>query len=295
MVVMLSMVNQIVNRTGMLKIGQYNRLIVDRVVDFGLYLKIGDHEILLPSKYIPDKCRLGDTLRVFVYTDSEDRPIATTLVPKAAVGEFACLRVNDVKSFGAFLDWGLEKDLLLPKSEQTNRVRVGQRIVVKVCLDEQTGRVYGTNRIEENCTPIPKRLSEGQKVSLLIYAITKIGIMAVVDNRYAGMLYRNEIFMPLSIGDSVEGYIRKIRKDGKIDLTLKKPGYRSIADSSDSVMEVLVKQGGFIPCHDKSPPEEIKHIFSMSKKEFKKAVGRLYKSGKIDLTDRGIQVKRRTR
>ena len=283
--------NKTVNHTEMLKIGQYNHLVIDRAVDFGLYLKIGDHEVLLPSKYVPVESRPGDTLRVFVYTDSEDRPIATTLAPKASVGDFAYLQVNDVASFGAFLDWGLEKDLLLPRSEQKGRVRIGQRLVVKVCLDEHTGRVYSTNRIEENCEPIPKGFFEGQKVSLLIYAVTRIGIMAVVDNRHAGMLYRSDTFKPLSIGDTAEGYIRKIRKDGRLDLSLKKPGYRSIADSSDSVMQTLVKHGGFIPCHDKSPPEEIRHIFSMSKKEFKRAVGNLYKNGKIELTDRGIRTK----
>ena len=160
-----------------------------------------------------------------------------------------------------------------------------------MCLDEQTKRVYATTRIEENCRP-PKNLSEGQQVHLLIYAMTNIGILAVVNNRYAGMLYRSETFTPLSIGDTRKGYIHKIRNDGKIDLSLKKPGYRSIDDSSNYIMDKLVHQGGFIPCHDKSPPEQIQHIFSMSKKEFKRAVGRLYKTGKIDLTGRGIRIKR---
>ena len=274
-----------------LEIGRFNHSIINRVVDFGLYLKIGDQEVLLPSKYVPKKSRPGDVLRVFVYTDSEDRPIATTLAPKAAVDDFAYLNVKDVTSIGAFLDWGLEKDLLLPRNEQKKPVSVGQRIVAKVCLDELTKRVYATTRIEENCRP-PKNLSEGQQVHLLIYAMTNIGILAVVNNRYAGMLYRNETFTPLSIGDTRKGYIHKIRNDGKIDLSLKKPGYRSIDDSSNCIMDKLVHQGGFIPCHDKSPPEQIQHIFSMSKKEFKRAVGRLYKTGKIDLTGRGIRIKR---
>jgi predicted RNA-binding protein (virulence factor B family) len=159
-----------------------------------------------------------------------------------------------------------------------------------VCLDEETGRVYGANRITHNCDKNPKDLSEGQKVDLLIYGITKIGIMAVVNNRYSGLLYRSEVYTSVSIGEKTTGYISRIREDGKIDLTLKSPGFRSITGSGAGILEILKKKGGFIPCHDKSSPDEIRRVFSMSKKEFKKAVGGLYKSGSIHITDEGIRI-----
>lgn len=276
--------------THMLKIGSYNELVVERAVDFGLYLNQKPDEVLLPLKYVPENTRPGDTLRVFVYTDSEDRPVATTLEPKAVVGEFAFLQVKDVTSFGAFMDWGLEKDLLVPSSQQQDRMKIGKSYVVKVCLDEMTGRVYGTNRVTHHCDKHPHDLSEGEKVDLLIYGITKIGIMAVVNNRYSGLLYRSEVYTSVSIGDKATGYISRIREDGKIDLTLKSPGYRSVTGSGAVILEILKKRGGFVACHDKSAPDEIRRIFSMSKKEFKKAVGGLYKSGSISITDKGIQI-----
>ena len=275
----------------MVNIGSYNELVVERMVDFGLYLNPKPDEVLLPIKYVPENTRPGDTLRVFVYTDSEDRPVATTLEPKAVVGEFAYLQAKDIAPFGAFMDWGLEKDLLVPSSQQQDRMKAGKSYVVKVCLDEMTGRVYGTNRITHNCDKNPKDLSEGEKVDLLVYGITKIGIMAVVNNRYSGLLYRSEVYAPLSIGDKTTGYIGRIREDGKINLTLKSPGYQSVTGSGSGILEILKKKGGFIPCHDKSSPDEIRRIFSMSKKEFKKAIGGLYKAGSIHITDKGIQIK----
>lgn len=275
----------------MLKIGSFNELVIERVVAFGLYLNQKPDEVLLPLKYVPKNARPGDVLRVFVYTDSEDRPVATTLEPKAVVGDFAYLPVKDVAPFGAFLDWGLEKDLLVPSNQQQDRMKAGNSYVVKVCLDEVTGRVYGTNRISQNCDKTPKPLPEGEKVDLLIYGITPIGILAVVNNRYCGMLYRSDVFTSLSIGDQTTGYITRIREDGKMDLTLKCPGYQSVTGSGNQILEILIQNGGFIPCHDKSSPDEIRRIFSMSKKEFKKAVGGLYKAGSIQLTANGIQLK----
>lgn len=275
----------------MIAIGSYNALVVERVVDFGVYLNPKADEVLLPLKYVPENTRPGDILRVFVYTDSEDRPVATTLSPKAVVGEFACLEVKAVTSFGAFLDWGLEKDLLVPLAEQQDRMKVGKRYVVKVCLDEKTRRVYATSRIARNCEKPPADLFMGKKVSLLIYRLTKIGIMAIVNNRYSGILYKSDIFEPIEMGEKREGYVSRIREDGKIDLVLKKPGHHSITDSGASVMTALRERGGFIPCHDKSPPDEIRRIFSMSKKEFKRAIGGLYKAGSIDVTNGGIRIK----
>lgn len=274
----------------MLKIGNYNALIVARKVEFGAYLGSGEDEVLLPSKYMPQGTKIGDTLNVFIYTDSEDRRIATTRKPKAVVGEFAYLKVKDVTSFGAFMDWGLEKDLLVPKNQQQDRLRVGKKYVVKICLDDVTQRVYGTNRIAANCEKIPSGLVEGQKVRLLIYGLSNIGITAVINNQYTGMLYRNETYDELHVGDERDGYVSRIREDGSIDLTLKRPGYRSITDSSSKIIQILNQSGGFIPCHDKSPPDEIKKMFAMSKKEFKRAIGGLYKSRKIEILDNGIRL-----
>jgi len=276
----------------MLKMGSYNELVVERAVEFGLYLNPKEEEVLLPSKYVPPGTRPGDTLRVFVYADSEGRPVATTLEPKASVGEFAFLEVRDVTPIGAFLDWGLEKDLLVPKSEQQERMRVGKRYVVKVCLDKRTNRVFATSRIAGNCEAASVGdLAIGQKVDLLVYGLTKIGVLAVVDNRYSGMLYRSEVYGPIEPGDRMTGYILKIREDGKLDLSLKVPGYKSIADSGASVLDALNSAGGFIPCHDRSDPEEIRRTFSMSKKEFKRAIGSLYKAGKIEIREDGIRIK----
>jgi len=275
----------------MLKIGSYNELVVERKVDFGLYLNPKEEEVLLPSKYVPENTKVGDRLKVFVYTDSEDRPVATTRSPWAAVGEFACLEARSNTPFGTFMDWGLEKDLLIPKSEQEAGMKVGRKYVVKVCLDSQTNRVYGTTRIAQNCEPPHRDLVQGQKVHMLVYSLTKIGIMAVVDNQYIGLLYRSETYEPLAIGDERFGYIRKIRENGKLDLSLKEPGYASVTESTMRVMDALKLAGGFIPRHDRSTPEKIESLFIMSKKEFKRTIGGLYKKGFIEIQDEGIRLR----
>ena len=199
--------------------------------------------------------------------------MATTLKPKAVVGEFAYLEVRSNVPFGTFVDWGLEKDLLVPKSEQQTGMKVGRKYVVKVCLDQQTNRVYGTTRIAQNCERPPQDLVRGQRVRMLIYSLTKIGIMAVVDNRYTGLLYRSETYEPLAIGDERVGYVNRIRDNGKIDLSLKAPGYGSVTGSSQRVLETLKRSGWFIHCHDGSTPEKIERLFAMSKKEFKRTIG----------------------
>ncbi|SCY39567.1 CvfB family protein [Desulfoluna spongiiphila] len=275
----------------MLKIGQMNSLVAERYMEFGFYLNTREEQVLLPNKYVPEGFKLGDRINVFVYTDSEDRPVATTLTPKAMVGDFALLTVKDVNPFGTFFDWGLEKDLLVPKSEQQKPMAVGEKHVVYVSLDEETGRVFGSTRLGRHCSKFSMGQEEGQKVSLLIYGITKLSIQAVIDDECLGILYRNEVFSKVAIGDRITGYVSRIREDGKIDLTLKKPGYQSVAGSANRVLEILEEAGGFVACHDKSTPEEIKRIFSMSKKEFKRTVGALYKKGFIELSDTGIRLK----
>jgi uncharacterized protein len=275
----------------MLQIGCYNTLVVQREVDFGLYLNPKEEEVLLPSKYVPKNTRPGDSLRVFVYTDSEDRPVATTLTPRAVVGDVAFLRVNDTAAIGCFMDWGLEKDLLVPKNEQQSRMHVGKRYVVKVLLDKKTNRVYGSTRIDRHCQKATKDLGVGQQVRLMVYQFSKLGTLAVVDDQFLGLIYHSETFETLKIGNRRPGYIRHIRKDGKIDLSLKKPGHVSIDGSGQRIMAALKKAGGFIPCHDKSSPQTITELFSMSKKEFKRAIGGLYKKRLIEISDQGIRLK----
>ncbi len=274
----------------MLNIGSYNELVVEKKVDFGLYLGEGEDKVLLPSKHIPKNTRIGDTLKVFIYTDSEDRPVATTIKPKGIVGDFVYLEAKDNTSFGTFMDWGLEKDLLVPNSEQQDRLITGHKYVVKICLDEMTYRVFGTARILKHSLAPDENINKGQKISLLIYKSTKLGVMAVIDNKYSGMLYKNELYEKLEIGDVKEGYVGRIRDDGKIDLTMKKPGYESVKDSTERLLDILKKCNGFIPCTDKSSPDEIKKIFSMSKKEFKRTIGGLYKKRIIDFKDNGISL-----
>lgn len=275
----------------MLKIGSYNELVVDSEVEFGVYLHSEDERILLPQKYVPEDLKIGDKIDVFVYTDSEDRPIATTQKPNGVVGDFVYMKAKDVTSFGTFMDWGLEKDLLVPKSEQQDRMVPGKKYIIKVCLDEKTDRVYGTNKISVNCDKDISELNELQEVDLLIHSQTNIGIMAVINNRYFGMMYQNETYKELSVGQRVTGYIMRLREDGKIDLTLKKPGFTSVEGSGETVIKILTDAGGTLPFHDKSDPEDIRQAFSMSKKEFKKAIGGLYKKGLIEIGKSGIKLK----
>ncbi len=275
-----------------LKIGKYNHLIVESRSDFGLYLSSDRGRILLPNKYVPNDLNIGDFLEAFVYTDSEDRLIATTLTPFGIVGDFVFLKAKDVTSFGTFMEWGLEKDLLVPKNAQQDVMSPGKKYLTKICLDQKTQRVYGTTQIAVNCDQNINTLKVGQPVDLMIHSITKIGIMAVIENRYYGMLYLNETYQDLSIGDTCTGYIMRLREDKKIDLTLKKPGYESVKESARKIVTILKKAGGFIPCYDKSSPEDIKKFFSMSKKEFKKAVGRLYKKGVLEFKKDGISLKK---
>ncbi|WP_320044085.1 S1-like domain-containing RNA-binding protein [uncultured Desulfobacter sp.] len=271
-----------------IKIGKYNRLAVQTRSDFGVYLNSGEDRVLLPNKYVPEGLSIGDRLDVFVYTDSEDRLVATTLKPAGVVGDFVFLVAKDIAPFGTFMDWGLEKDLLVPKNEQQDKMIPGKKYLVKICRDDSTQRVYGTTKISANCDKDTRHLKVGQQVDLIVHAITTIGIMAVVDNRYYGMMYLNETYQKLFIGNTCKGYIMRICEDAKIDLTMKKPGYSSVPKSAEVILYRLNKAGGFIPCHDKSSPETIRKRFSMSKKEFKRAVGNLYKKRLIELKDNGI-------
>ncbi len=273
-------------------VGQFHNLPVKNLSDYGAYLSFGQDRVLLPNKYVPKDISLGKKIRVFIYTDSEDRPVATTRKPAGVVGEIVALKVKDTAAFGIFMDWGLEKDLLVPRSEQQGRMEPGETHLVKICLDKSSHRIYGSTLMAKLCPADPSRLAYGMAVNLVIHSITPIGYIALINHSSVGMLYKNETFEDLSIGDRYRGYVLQVREDGKVDLTLKQPGYASVEGSALKILEILEASDGFSPCHDKSRPEDIQTEFSMSKKEFKRALGSLYKQGRITLHKaEGIRLK----
>jgi uncharacterized protein len=274
----------------MVAIGDYNDLEISKQVDFGVYLDSDDGEILLPAKYLPAHYQLGDRIRVFVYRDSEDRIIATTLEPKAKVGDFAALPAKDATNYGAFLDWGLEKDLFVPFSNQRDKMQPGRTYLVYLYLDENSDRIVATAKYEKYLRQDAPELSEGQEVDVLVAGFTDLGIKVIINNQYLGMLYKNEVFRPLSLGEKTRGFIRKIREDHKIDVSLQKAGYEEVTGAADLVLDKLKAAGGKLALSDKSSPEEIYAALGMSKKTFKKAIGSLYREGKITLSETSIQV-----
>ncbi len=267
----------------MLKIGNYNTLKIAREVDFGYYLVTDDgRELLLPRKYMPEDKGIGDELKVFVYTDSEDRLIATTEVPYAVVGDFAYLQVKDVNNAGAFLDWGIPgKDLLVPYSEQKARMKQGGIYLVYVYLDDASKRVVASAKVEHFIGNVIPEYRPSQRVSALIVEHTPIGYRAIVDNRHWGMIYDNEIFRPLELESTVKAFVKSVREDYKIDLTLSDRAVKRVGDLSDRILEAIDAAGGELHVTDASTPDEIREAFECSKKDFKKAVGHLYKEKKI--------------
>ncbi|MBU0479922.1 MAG: GntR family transcriptional regulator [Proteobacteria bacterium] len=275
----------------MAEIGKINRLTVKRVRDYGVHLDGGESgDILLPYKYVAKDCQAGDEVEVFVYQDKENHLRATTSKPFATVGQFARLRVAAKSSAGAFLDWGMQKDLLLPKSEQPARLDEGKAYNVYIFLDEKSGRITASAKLDKFLDRKPASYEEGEEVSLFILEKTELGYRAVVNHAHTGMLYKNEIFQPLSIGQELKGYIKKIREDGKLDLCLQQGGYGKIDDVSKRILDTIRNHGGKIKVTDKTPPEEIYTLFGISKKVFKKAVGALYKKRLITMDDFGIKL-----
>jgi len=270
------------------QVGQYHNLEVIKILDFGLYLAAGVDEILLPTRYIPEGTQIGDILKVFIYRDSEDRLIATTETPLATVDSFACLRVTDTNAYGVFLDLGLEKDLFMPFSEQHKKLSPGRNYLVWVFLDQQTDRIICSARLEKFLKTDLSLLEEDQSVNLLIWEFTELGIKVVIDEQYGGMLYHNEIFESLHVGDRVTGFIKKIREDGKIDVSLRKKGYAEVLDAKQELLVKLKANQGFLPLTDSSSPNDIYELLQMSKKTFKKAVGGLLKEGQLTLSPEGI-------
>ncbi|MCE9518907.1 MAG: GntR family transcriptional regulator [Verrucomicrobia bacterium] len=276
----------------MVQIGRQNTLRILQETPSGLYLDGGElGEILLPGKYIPRSGFPGAEVEVFVHRDSEDRLVATTETPLAMVGDFACLEVVSVQpAIGAFLNWGLGKDLLLPIREQKNRVRAGDRVVVYVYFDTKTERVVASSRLNRHLDLTVATYTEGQPVNLLIAGESPLGFNAIVENAHSGLLFRNETGTALRIGQRLKGYVRTLRPDGKINLALDPAGYTRIAPLSEEIIEKLKAAGGRLEFHDKSSPEEIRRVFGASKKSFKQAVGALFSERRIRLERDGIEL-----
>ncbi len=275
----------------MAAIGLINELEVVKEVDFGIYLDGGPHgEILMPKRYVPEGCKPGDTLEVFIYLDSEDRLLATNEKPKAMVGDFALLTVVSVTNVGAFLDWGLPKDLLVPFREQQQTMEAGKSYLVYVYLDNESQRIVATSKLDKCVDNIPVDYEVGEEVDLLIAGQTDLGFKAIIDNSHWGMLYKNEVFQPLKTGQKLKGFIKTIREDEKIDLSLQKEGYEKIDDISQSILNKLAANSGFLSLTDKSSPDVIKQTLHISKKNFKKAIGSLYRQRLIALEENGIRM-----
>ena len=274
----------------MLEFGHMNLLKVYAVDDEGAWLRIGREEALLPKRELTEAISQGDMLKVFVYADAAGQPVATLRQPKAEVGEFALLRASQVNVHGAFMDWGLTKDLLVPLKEQPEPMRPGRRYLVGVRLDRQ-GRPIGTAYIDKCLCGADETLGDGQEVDLIVWEFTDLGAKVIINHRFGGLLYRDEIGDRLNYGDHLKGYIRQIRPDGKIDCTLSMGTRGDRDDARAKIMQALSDNQGFLPLHDKSPAEQIQKMLGMSKKLFKKGVGGLYKTDLIELTDDGIRLK----
>lgn len=276
-----------------IELGKFNQLEVVKQVDFGMYLDGGEEgEILLPTRYVPEDCKVGDWLNVFLYLDNEERLIATTLTPLVQVGEFACLEVSWVNQFGAFLNWGLMKDLFVPFSEQKMKMQVGNKYVIHAYIDDESFRIVASAKVDRYLSKEKAPYQPGEEVNILIWQKTDLGFKAIIENMYSGLLYDSEIFQTLHTGDTLKAYIKQVREDGKIDLILQKPGFEKVDDFSKTLYRYIADHGGRIGLNDKSPAEEIYDVFGVSKKTFKKAVGDLYKKRLILLHEDGIELVR---
>ena len=272
-----------------IELGKFNRLEVVKEVDFGMYLDGGDEgEILLPARYVPEGCQIGDILNVFLYLDNEERLIATTLTPLVQVGEFACLEVAWVNQFGAFLNWGLMKDLFVPFSEQKMKMQVGKKYIVHAHLDDESYRIVASAKVDRYLSKEKAEYQPGEEVNILIWQKTDLGFKAIIENKFGGLLYDSEIFQPLHTGMVLKAYVKQIREDGKIDLVLQKLGFEKVDDFSKTLLEYIREHDGYTPLNDKSPADDIYAAFGVSKKAFKKAVGDLYKKHLVVLQEDGI-------
>ncbi len=279
----------------MLKAGRTQRLTVGRITEHGLYLRDEEgHEVLLPNRYTSLADREGDEKEVFVYHDSEDRLVATTETPHVRVGEVAALRVVDRTPHGAFLDWGLHgKDLFLPNRNQQGAVQIGRDCIVYAYEDAVTGRCVATMKLQSFIDNDVVTVRVRDEVSLLVASESPIGYRVVLNNRHWGMLYRNQLFRPVAVGDRLTGYVRRITEENRIDVSLQRQGLAQVTDSAERLRELLQAAGGRLPLGDDSDPQEVARLTEMSKKVFKRSVGMLLKRGEIELTDEGIRLLRR--
>lgn len=276
----------------MVEIGKYNTLTVVKVIDFGVYLDGGEWgEILMPKEYVPANCFPDDEVNVFVYFDSEDRIVATTEVPAIQVGEFAYLKVVAVSQVGAFLDWGLRKDLLVPFREQRDPMVEGKFYLVYAYEDKASHRIAASTKIDKYLDQVFPEYEPKQEVDLLIARKTDLGYAVIINNEHWGLVYDNEIFQPLKIGQRTKGYIKAIREDEKLDVSLQAPGYAKIEGLAGVVLEKLKDYNGVLDLSDKSEPEEIYRVFGCSKKNYKKALGTLLKQGFIEISDKEVRLK----
>lgn len=274
----------------MIEVGRYARLKVLRIEDIGARLDAGSMgELLLPARYVPADCIPGQMLMVFVSLDSEDRPIATTETPKAEVNECAWLKVVSVSDVGAFLDWGLSKDLFVPFSEQGVRMQEGRSYLVYI-YEDNTGRLAATTKLNRFIKDKAEGLTDNQEVSLVIGDITDLGVKAVINHEFWGLLYHDQLFKPVRKGQSHAGYVRRIRQDGKVELSLYQPGYGKVSEFAESIIDALKANNGFLPLNDKSAPEAIYSTFNVSKGVFKQAIGALYKKHLILIEKEGIRL-----
>jgi uncharacterized protein len=273
----------------MLYIGEHNNLKIARTTSFGMYLvcEEGD-EVLLPTKYILPDFNVGDTVSVFIYKDNNDRPIATTLKPAMVVNEFACLRVRTTESFGAFMEWGIEKDLFVPLAEQSRKMEAGLWYVVYLYVDTKSNRLVGSTKINKFLSNDNVALEKEEAVDLVIFEETNLGFNAIVNRAHKGLIFRSDVYKPIQVGDELTGYVKQVREDGGIDLAIQKIGVQSIAITADEVYNYLKNNNGFLPLTDNSSPEAIMELLHMSKKAFKKSLGVLYRDRVIVLKDDGI-------
>lgn len=276
----------------MVQLGQYNTLSVLKMVEFGLYLDGGDGlEILMPKRYIPTEAKVGDELKVFVYQDSEARLIATNEHPYATVGQFAYLKINSVNQTGAFADWGTSKELLIPHREQAQRMEEGRRYLVYIYIDQISGRIAGTAKLDKHLNNIPPTYENNQEVEIIVWKPTPLGWKVIINHQHSGLIYKNQIFQELHSGERLRAWVRGIREDDKIDLSLQPIGYRQMIDPAEAtILKALHNHNGFMPLTDHSTPELIAFELQMSKKTFKKAIGALYKQERIAILPDGIKL-----
>jgi hypothetical protein len=274
----------------MVKMGEYNVMKVIKERPMGFFLDDGSEGILLPKRFVAAGTKIGDNLKVFLYYDSEDRPVATTQKPYGVLGDIVKLKVVSVTHQGAFLDWGLMKDLFIPKSKMKNFMVNQGEYLVKIVLDEKTGRLAGTEKLEPFLSNETLIVKEKDIVDLVVYRKTDIGYEVIINNIHKGILHNNEIYRNISIGDRFYGFIKNILPENKIDVAAGKPGYERVEDEIEKIVRLLKENDGYLPYHDKSSPEDIYSFFGMSKKTFKMATGNLYKQHKISFTKTGIQL-----